>query len=169
MPMSNHLAAVRAKVGHDVLTLAGAAVAIFYNHERLLLVQDTETGLWELPGGAVDPDELPSDAAVRECWEETGLLVQTTRLIGVFGGPEFRIKYPNGDITCYTTITFEVRIVGGAHRPDGAETASLRYFTKAECDHPSVTPSSRIMASRAFLADEFPHFAPATWSPRQAD
>jgi 8-oxo-dGTP pyrophosphatase MutT (NUDIX family) len=32
----------------------------------------------------IEPFELPADAAVRETWEETGLFVELTGLIGVF-------------------------------------------------------------------------------------
>ncbi|SEF26294.1 8-oxo-dGTP diphosphatase [Amycolatopsis pretoriensis] len=35
-------------------------------------------GRWELPGGTVEPDELPEAAAIREVVEETGLKVQVT-------------------------------------------------------------------------------------------
>ena len=63
-----------------------------------------DTGSWAVPGGAIDPNELPAEAAVRECWEETGVLVEPIRITGVFGGPEFLIKYPNGDVTYYTLL-----------------------------------------------------------------
>lgn len=33
-------------------------------------------GLWEFPGGKVQPGETPAAAAVRECQEETGLAVE---------------------------------------------------------------------------------------------
>lgn len=33
-------------------------------------------GLWEFPGGKVEPSESPANAAVRECLEEAGVLVQ---------------------------------------------------------------------------------------------
>lgn len=33
-------------------------------------------GLWEFPGGKIQAEESPGDAAVRECTEETGLAVR---------------------------------------------------------------------------------------------
>ncbi len=38
---------------------------LFLNHRKL--------GKWLPPGGKVDPNELPDEAAVRECFEETGV------------------------------------------------------------------------------------------------
>jgi len=165
MPISSHLKAVRDKVGHDLLTLTAAAISVFDGDDRLLLGQDAETGLWTLPGGAVDPNEHPADAAVRECFEETGLLVRPHRVVGVFGGPEFLIHYPNGDVTYYTTVAFEAAIVGGSLAADGVEMTRLRYFTPAECNAMALTPSSRLIARRAFARDQLPYFAPATWLP----
>ena len=147
MPISAHLKAVRDKLGHDLLATTAASVSAFDDRGRLLLGKDAQTGLWMLPGGAVDPNELPSDAAVRECFEETGLLVVPRRLIGVFGGPEFLIKYLNGDATYYTVIAFEASIVGGALRPDGDEIATLRFVDRTECEQLSLTPSSRLNGS----------------------
>jgi ADP-ribose pyrophosphatase YjhB (NUDIX family) len=40
---------------------------------RLLLVYDAFKRHWTIPGGVVDPDESPRDAAEREAWEETGI------------------------------------------------------------------------------------------------
>jgi 8-oxo-dGTP pyrophosphatase MutT (NUDIX family) len=167
MARSPYLTAVRSKVGHDLLTLTAASVSIFDDQGRLLLGLDADSGLWGLPGGAIDPDELPSDAAVRECWEEAGLIVRPTALIGVFGGPGFRINYPNGDVTYYTTIAFEAQIIGGSLRPDGVEMTALRYFAKAELDQISVTPPGRVIAGHSFSRSGSPYFEPATWSPNR--
>src|SRR3712207_4896517 len=103
MPMSSYLRTLRAKVGHDLLMMPAVAIILFDDERRLLLAQDGATGLWMTIGGAMDPDEVPANAAVREVWEETGLLIEPVRLIGVFGGPEFRVTYPNGDAVSYTS------------------------------------------------------------------
>ncbi|WP_430331589.1 (deoxy)nucleoside triphosphate pyrophosphohydrolase [Rhodococcus sp. ACT016] len=52
------------------------AAAVIRNG-RLLLAQRTRppelAGLWELPGGKVEPDETPADAVRRELREELGV------------------------------------------------------------------------------------------------
>ena len=40
---------------------------------RIALVQNSWTEGWFVPGGAVEPDETPQEAAGREIHEETGL------------------------------------------------------------------------------------------------
>lgn len=43
---------------------------------------------WALPGGFVDYGEAPADAARREVKEETGLDVELTDLLFVYGAPD---------------------------------------------------------------------------------
>ncbi|MGY3605921.1 MULTISPECIES: NUDIX domain-containing protein [unclassified Bradyrhizobium] len=166
MPVSSYLAGIRAKVGHDLVALTAVSISIFDPDGRILLAEDADTGLWTLPGGAIDPDELPSDAAVRECWEETGLLIDLVRMIGVFGGSEFRVVYPNADICYYTAIAFEGRVIGGSPCPDGYETLRLGYFTREECDKLNLSRSSHVIASQAFERRSNPYFSPPTWKPQ---
>ena len=56
---------------------------------RTLLTKDAGFSEWFPPGGSIDPDESPRDAAVREMQEETGLPVEPVRILGVRGGREF--------------------------------------------------------------------------------
>lgn len=53
---------------------------------RLLVVFDSYKRHWTLPGGVVDADEDPRLAAERETWEEAGVHVRATRVLGVFAG-----------------------------------------------------------------------------------
>ena len=51
-------------------------VAVFVVWERkVLLHRHRKLGMWLPPGGHIERDELPDDAAVREVFEETGLRV----------------------------------------------------------------------------------------------
>ena len=129
MPISDYLRGVRAKVGHDFLLATAATGLVFDDAGRVLLARHSNAGLWLAPGGAVDPDESPADAVVREVWEETGLYVEPVSLLGAFGGPSFRVRYANGDETGYVMVVFECRVVGGAPQPDGDEVLELRWVT----------------------------------------
>jgi 8-oxo-dGTP pyrophosphatase MutT (NUDIX family) len=60
-------------------------VAVFAVHDgRVLLHYHAKLGKWLPPGGHIEDNELPDDAAEREVLEETGLRV---RLIGGRGLP----------------------------------------------------------------------------------
>lgn len=57
-----------------------AACAIVDADGRVLIAQRPEgksmAGLWEFPGGKVDPGERPEDALIRELKEELGIVVK---------------------------------------------------------------------------------------------
>ncbi|MBS2010424.1 MAG: NUDIX domain-containing protein [Cyanobacteria bacterium SZAS TMP-1] len=79
-------------------------------------------GTWCIPGGFVEAHEAPETAAKRETWEETGLLVEITTLLGVYspcqGGNEM-------------VIVFGARPVGGALNK-GEEVLELGVFKEAD-------------------------------------
>src|SRR5512144_1972777 len=97
MPMSDYIRALRAHIGNAVLEVPTVSVVVRDGSDRVLLVRHVEGNDWTTPGGMLEPYETPADAAVRETWEETGLLVRLVRIVGVFGGPVCSTTYRNGD------------------------------------------------------------------------
>jgi ADP-ribose pyrophosphatase YjhB (NUDIX family) len=123
---------LRDKVGHDLLLLASTAVLPRDDAGRLLLVRQIDTGNWATIGGSVEPDESPRDGAVREAEEEAGVTVELGNILGVFGGPEYRVIYPNGDGSAYVVTVFDATVMAGTPRPDGDETSEVGWFRPEE-------------------------------------
>jgi 8-oxo-dGTP pyrophosphatase MutT (NUDIX family) len=127
--ISPYLRRLRERVGHDLVLIPSVAVLPWDEDGRLLLVREAETGLWQTIGGAVEPDESPTEAAVREAGEEAGVVVELSGIRGVAGGPSFRMTYPNGDLVSYVSTIFDARVIDGELRPDGDETIDVAWFT----------------------------------------
>ena len=132
MALSPYLRRLRDRVGHDLLQLPSVAGLLRDSDGRVLLAHDVDTDRWVLPGGCVEPLERPADALVRELQEETGLVVRPVRVAAVLGGPEFTVRYRNGDEVSYVLTLFACEIAGGTLRPDGDEVAELRWVAPAE-------------------------------------
>lgn len=130
--MSNYYKRLREKVGNELIFMPSVA-AIVRNDSGEILFQNKRNGeKWSLPAGAIEPGEVPAQAVIREVWEETGLTVVPKKLLGVFGGEEFRYKYPNGDQVEYIIFVFECMIYQGRLGPVDDETVELRYFDASD-------------------------------------
>ncbi len=132
MPASDFVMGLRAKIGNDLLQVPTVSILIFDEDDRVLLVRHVEGNVWSTVGGMIEPLETPTDAAIREAFEETGLEVQLDRIVGVFGGEEYLTVYSNGDRMSWVSTVFEASIKGGDLRPDQEETLELRYFSLDE-------------------------------------
>lgn len=68
----------------------GVAVTavVLDEQKRILLAHRRDMDFWDLPGGDMELGELPTDAAIRETKEETGLDVTVGRLFAVGVTPE---------------------------------------------------------------------------------
>lgn len=56
------------------------SLAIVIHDGKILLVHHKKLDVWLAPGGHIDPDELPHHAAIRECFEETGVRIEVIDL-----------------------------------------------------------------------------------------
>jgi 8-oxo-dGTP pyrophosphatase MutT (NUDIX family) len=165
MAIPDFLVNLRKKIGNDLLILPSAGVTLFNETGRILLVQHTDRDIWTLPGGIIEPGESPADAALREVWEETGLIVDLTSVFGVFGGMDLVVTYSNGDRAAYVVTVFRGNIVGGKMRSDGDEVAEMRFFSAEELVE---VPHSRWMnrTLRALFDRTInAQFQPPSWRP----
>jgi ADP-ribose pyrophosphatase YjhB (NUDIX family) len=106
------------------------SVAAFIRNDdgAILLQRRSDNGLWGLPGGSVEIGESVTAAAVREVWEETGLVVEVERLIGVYSDPSFQVvRYRDGNVVHYINTFLACRIVGGTLQTC-EESLELRFF-----------------------------------------
>lgn len=165
MSMSDYIRGLRRKIGHDLLLQPSASVAMLDENGRVLLCRHSETNNWVLPGGFVEPLEQPADAALREVWEETGLVVRLTGLVGVFGGPDYVVKYRNGDQANFIAILFKGEVTGGERHADGEEILELRYCAKADIQNLPHAPRLDEMLAGVFDPAETARFRPPAWKP----
>jgi 8-oxo-dGTP pyrophosphatase MutT (NUDIX family) len=105
-----------------------AAVAIVAREDgALLMIRRTDNGNWALPGGAIEMSESVADAAVRETFEETGIQVEVTGLLGIYSDPGHVIHFTSNDeVRREFSIVLTARPVGGDPTPS-TESSEVRW------------------------------------------
>ncbi len=101
-------------------------------------------GLWCLPGGFVNDDEHPRDAAVRECGEEIQAEVDITGLIGVY-------HIAKRTAPSMVGIAYRARPADGVRPTPGSEMSELGTFTSGSLPELAF-PSHRQILDEYFAA-----------------
>jgi ADP-ribose pyrophosphatase YjhB (NUDIX family) len=118
--------------------------------EIVLLRRGIEPGIgaWAQPGGFLEVDETVHQAAIRETWEETGLLVEPGEIVGLYTRLEAAV----------VTIAFEARIVGGAATitPEALE---VRAFAPEDLPWPGIAFRTTMWALRDWIDRRRPDLA----------
>jgi ADP-ribose pyrophosphatase YjhB (NUDIX family) len=124
--------------------MVGAAILVLDNQDRLLMLRRSDSELWGIPGGATEPGEVVEEAAKRETMEEANLEIVEMSLFGVFSGPEFYYKYPNGDEVYNVTIMYLSRDWRGEVKLNDEHT-EWRWFAADEIPEDSSPPIKPIL------------------------
>ncbi|MEA2607933.1 MAG: hypothetical protein QOJ75_176 [Chloroflexota bacterium] len=123
--------------------------------EVVLIRRATEPGLgsWAQPGGFLEVDETVNQAAIRETWEETGLLVEPAGIVGLYTRLEANV----------VTIVFEARIAGGTATPT-AEASEVVAFAPEAIPWPEIAFRTTTWALRDWIDLRRPELRPGDGS-----
>jgi ADP-ribose pyrophosphatase YjhB (NUDIX family) len=109
-----------------------AVAAIVGNDDgELLLTQRADSGVWLYPVGYADPGYSPSEIAVKEVHEETGIEIEVQALISVLDG--LRLGFAHFPLY---TLLFHCRMIGGELRGHPLETRAVGFFARDELPWP---------------------------------
>ena len=104
--------------------IEGSHVLAIDDEGRILVVRTTYLGPgWMLPGGRVEHDETPHEAAIRETREETGMETRVDRLMLVDARPGRDVSF-----------VFLGTVVGGELDPQQGEIAEVGWLGRDEIE-----------------------------------
>jgi 8-oxo-dGTP pyrophosphatase MutT (NUDIX family) len=122
------------RLGKEGEVRVGCSATIFDSkREKVLLTQRTDNGRWCLPGGRLESGESAAEACEREVWEETGLQVRATRLIGVYSNPDQLVIYSDGNKAFFVVLSFEAEVIKGKLGLSN-ETTAFGYYSLQEME-----------------------------------
>ncbi|MFF5206492.1 NUDIX domain-containing protein [Streptosporangium sp. NPDC000396] len=97
---------------------------------RILLQRRRDTGQWALPMGKMEIGETPSQCAVRETEEETGVIVEPVGMLGIYSDPGHIVAYTDGEVRQEYEVMLIARPIGG--RPEVNDEASAVQWVAPE-------------------------------------
>lgn len=124
------------RISHIPFIQTGAAIIIRNEEGQILLQERTDRNKWGLPGGCQDLGEDLRTTAVREAYEETGIILNPNdiKLIDTLSGENRKNSYPNGDIVYNNTSLYvaDVNIQDAKDLKGDSETKKLQFFYPEE-------------------------------------
>lgn len=109
---------------------------------RVLMIERTDNGLWAVPGGAQDLGETTRQAAERETFEETGITIAITGIVGIYSDPRHVIAYDDGEVRQEFSIVFHARPTGGELRTS-QESRRVHWVEPDRIGEIEIHPSMR--------------------------
>ncbi|WP_329380569.1 NUDIX domain-containing protein [Streptomyces sp. NBC_01351] len=119
-----------------------ASAVVVHEDGRVLLQRRTDNGMWALPGGKMELGESIGDCAVRETFEETGMTVEITGIVGTYTNPGHVFAYDDGEVRQEFSICLLARPTGGELRTSDESFEVAWFAPEAIVDLPML-PSIR--------------------------
>ncbi|HET9969181.1 MAG TPA: NUDIX domain-containing protein [Streptosporangiaceae bacterium] len=107
---------------------------------RVLLQRRRDTGQWAIPMGKQELGETPSQCAIRETVEETGVLTELTGILGVYSDPGHIVAYSDGEIRQEWELIMLGRPVSGTPTTND-EASEVGWFTSDDLGTLDIHPT----------------------------
>jgi ADP-ribose pyrophosphatase YjhB (NUDIX family) len=110
-----------------------SAVAAVVGNDRgeILLTQRADSGWWLYPVGWADVGYSPSEIAIKEVFEETGIECEPVSLIAVLDG--LRLGFAR---TPLYSLVFYCRMIGGELKGHPLETSAVGFYSRDNLPQP---------------------------------
>jgi 8-oxo-dGTP pyrophosphatase MutT (NUDIX family) len=105
--------------------------------------------------GKMELGETPTQCAIRETHEETGITVAVTGLLGIYSDPGHIVAYTDGEVRQEYEVTFLARPVSGAPLAND-EASDVGWFPPGRLDALDIHPTMRRQIAD-YLAGRTPH------------
>jgi len=125
----NYYEKVRQFLGHDPILTSGTILIIFNDKKEILMQLRSDYKQWGFPGGGMELGESLEETARRELEEETGLILDSLKLIDVVSGEETYREYPNGDKVYDVTAIYEITGYHGDVKVNDDESLDFNWFS----------------------------------------
>jgi 8-oxo-dGTP pyrophosphatase MutT (NUDIX family) len=122
----------------------------------VLIDRRRDDGAFALTGGALDEGESVLDCLARELREETGLEVDSARLLGVFSDPTRLVAYPDGAVNRLLSLAFVVTPRPGREPQPSDESIELRVMSRSELRDLPIWPAHRPIRDAYLVFDGTP-------------
>lgn len=137
------------------LTRDFTATTFVVEHHKTLLLLHRKLQMWLPPGGHIDPNELPHDAACREVLEETGLFVALHSRAHAIGHvlalpqPHCILLEDIGPDHQHIDFIYFGRVIGGTLNPSTRESTGVRWLDWHQLNDPDIAEDICVLGRAA--------------------
>jgi ADP-ribose pyrophosphatase YjhB (NUDIX family) len=119
------LASVGEGVAGYVTPKVAVAAIVGNDAKEILLTQRADSGVWLYPVGWADVGYSPSEVAIKEVYEETGIEVEVVSLVAVLDG--LRLGFARFPLY---SLLFYCRVIGGELKAHPLEARQVGFFPR---------------------------------------